>query len=117
MTVAINKRVKKSDMPKTIVVISDMEIDQASGYKLDHGNIITTMDRIRAKWNSAGLTLPKLVYWNVNARNNTILDEGPGVSFVSGCSPTIFKQVLTGKTGIELMMEVLMSERYAPIKL
>lgn len=117
MNIAIFKKVKKSDIPKTIVVISDMEIDYASGHKLNHGNITTTMDRIRAKWNSAGLTLPKLVYWNVNARNNTILDEGPGVSFVSGCSPTIFKQVLTGKTGVELMMEVLMSERYAPIKL
>lgn len=117
MNITIFKRVKKSDIPKTIVVISDMEIDQASGHKLDHRNITTTMDRIRAKWNSAGLTLPKLVYWNVNARNNTILDEGPGVSFVSGCSPTIFKQVLTGKTGVELMMEVLISERYAPIKL
>lgn len=116
MNIATSKRVKKSDIPKTIVVISDMEIDQASGYKLDHGNIVTTMDKIRAKWNSVGLTLPKLVYWNVNARNNTILDEGPGVSFVSGCSPTIFKQVLTGKTGVELMLEILLSDRYKNIK-
>ena len=116
MNIATVKKVKKSDIPKTIVVISDMEIDSATGHKLTHGNIVTTMDKIRAKWNSVGLTLPKLVYWNVDARNNTILDEGPGVSFVSGCSPTIFKQVLTGKTGVELMLEVLLSDRYKNIK-
>ena len=116
MNTATFKKVKKSDIPKTIVVISDMEIDQATGHKLDQRSIVTTMDRIRAKWNSVGLTLPKLVYWNVNARNNTILDNGPGVSFVSGCSPTIFKQVLTGKTGVELMLEILLSDRYKNIK-
>ena len=74
--------------------------------------VVHEMEKIRQKWASYGLELPKLVYWNVNARNNTILDKGPNVSFVSGCSPIIFEQVLTGKTGIELMMHVLMSERY-----
>ena len=73
---------------------------------------VTEMDKVREKWDHYGLEVPKLVYWNVDARNNTILDKGPNVSFVSGCSPVIFKQVLTGKTGIELMMEVLMKDRY-----
>ena len=105
-----SRKAKAEDLPKTLVVISDMEIDFMSNWT--EKNTVHEMEKIRQKWVSYGLELPKLVYWNVNARNNTILDKGPNVSFVSGCSPIIFEQVLTGKTGIELMMHVLMSERY-----
>jgi hypothetical protein len=60
--------------------------------------------------------MPKLVYWNTCARNDTILDLGPNVSYVSGASPSIFTQVLTGKTGRDLMLETLNSDRYKNIK-
>ena len=111
------------DIPKTIVVISDMEIDSASGsywgtlnHRWTKESASTEMEVIRKKWAAAGLTLPKLVYWNVDARNNTILDAGPNVTFVSGMSPTIFKQVLTGKTGYDLMIDTICADRYAVIK-
>ncbi len=120
----ISGEAKKEDLPKTLVVISDMEIDYMTGgswYSSGSAHwttktAATEMDKIRRKWSSYGLELPKLVYWNVDARQNTILDSGPNVSFVSGCSPVIFEQVLTGKTGFELMMEVLMKDRYESIK-
>lgn len=111
------------DIPKTIVVISDMEIDQGSGSywssnsrRWTKESASTEMETIRKKWAAAGLTLPKLVYWNVDARHDTILDAGPNVTFVSGFSPTIFKQVLTGKTGWELCLETICSKRYEVIK-
>ena len=111
------------DIPKTIVVISDMEIDSGSGsYWGSNGrrwtkeSASTEMETIRKKWAAAGLKMPKLVYWNVDARNSTILDSGPNVTFVSGMSPVIFKQVLTGKTGYDLMIETICAERYAVIK-
>ncbi len=103
-------KAKAKDLPKTLVVISDMEIDWMSNW--NSNTAVTEMDKVREKWDHYGLEVPKLVYWNVDARNNTILDKGPNVSFVSGCSPVIFEQVLTGKTGIELMLEVLMKDRY-----
>jgi hypothetical protein len=59
--------------------------------------------------------MPKLVYWNVEARNNNILDDGPNVSYVSGMSPTIFKQVITGKTGWDLMIETICAKRYEAV--
>ena len=113
--------VKASDIPKTIVVISDMEIDSGSGsYWRGNGwtknSASTEMEKIRQRWAAAGLKMPKLVYWNVDARNNTILDAGPNVTFVSGMSPVIFKQVLTGKTGYDLMIETICADRYAVIK-
>lgn len=113
LNTALKRSVRVEDIPKTIVVISDMEIDYQSTWRSD--TAITEMDKIREEWLAYGIEPPKLVYWNVNARHNTILDKGPNVSFVSGCSPVIFEQVLTGKTGIELMLEVLLKDRYKEI--
>ena len=56
-------------------------------------------------------------YWNVDARRDTILDASPDVSFVSGASPSIFKQVITGKTGWDLMISTICVPRYDVIKL
>lgn len=125
LNTAMNKNVKEADIPKTIVVISDMEIDDGT-YEYNYRNrytrcwkkdtAATEMEKIRQKWANYGLQLPKLVYWNVDARNNTILDAGPNVSFISGMSPIIFKQVLTGKTGWQLCLETICADRYSVIK-
>ena len=113
--------VKKEDLPKNVIVISDMEIDagtdnwySGSGRWTKEG-ASTEMERIRRKWAAEGYELPHLTYWNVDARNNNILDSGPNVTFVSGASPTIFKSILTGKTAWDLMIEVICSKRYAAI--
>ena len=122
LNTAMNKNVKETDIPKTIVVISDMEIDEGTGSwyssydRWTSKTVATEMEKIRQKWANYGLQLPKLVYWNVSARHNTILDAGPNVSFVSGMSPTIFRQVLTGKTGYDLMIETICADRYEVIK-
>ena len=101
------------DIPETIVVISDMEINYGVVGVNSNGDMMTLMERIRADWEAAGLIMPKLVYWNVDARNQTILDLGPDVSYVSGCSPVVFQMVMTGKSGKSLMLEKLNSDRYS----
>lgn len=122
--IAKDPSTNKDDIPETIVVISDMEIDSGTGsywanrcggrtWSKEHAQ--TEMEHIRSKWEAAGLKMPKLVYWNVEARNNTILDGGKDVTFVSGCSPVIFEQVITGVTGYDLMLKKLLSERYAAV--
>lgn len=104
---------RPEDIPSQIVVISDMEINRMTcGNWCNEGRILTGMEAMRKKWAAAGLKLPKLVYWNVNARNSTFLDLGPDVSYVSGASVENFKAIITGKTGWELVMEVIDSERY-----
>lgn len=112
--VALNS--KPEDIPEIITIISDMEIDYMTCGQQRNSwtekTAMTDMEKIRANWEADGLKCPRLVYWNVDARNNTILDAGPNVSFVSGFSPMIFKQVLTGETGYSLMEKTLMSERY-----
>lgn len=122
----VEKNIPKEDIPHTICVISDMEIDSAtreydSYYWETKGSwtkdsTATEMEKIRNKWAAVGVELPKLVYWNVDARHNLFLDSGDSVSFVSGASPVLFKSVLTQKSGYELMMEVLSGADYADIK-
>lgn len=121
LDIAKQPNVKKEDIPETIVVISDMQIDEARASwpygKNAYTPTKTLMENMRKRWAAYGLKMPKLVYWNVNATGNAdILDDGPDVSYVSGCSPTIFKSILSGKTGIDLMMEVLNSKRYEVIR-
>ena len=116
---AIKHHLKQNDLPKNLIIISDMEIDSAQGYgyvwSRNNSNVKTTMDVIRRSWECAGYEMPNLIYWNVNARHNTILDDGPNITYVSGMSPSIFEQIMTNKTGIDLMLDKLNSERYAKV--
>ena len=107
------RKSKPEDCPNQIIVISDMEVNcMTTGNWNNEKKIQTGMERIRDKWAAAGLELPRLVYWNVNSRHNTFLDLGPNVSFVSGASPVIFEQIVTGKTGWDLLIETICAERY-----
>lgn len=116
---AIQNRLSQDDLPASLIIISDMEIDRAR-YGYDYGNprhMETTMATIRRKWEQAGYKVPSLIYWNINARNNTILDENQDVTYVSGFSPVIFEEIMSGKRGYDLMLSKLNSDRYSMIKL
>jgi len=120
LDVAVKNHLSQSELPEALVVISDMEIDSAQGcaswYSRPNCNILTEMDKVRAKWAAAGYKMPRLIFWNVQARNNTILDKGPDVSLVSGASPVIFEQIMKGKSAMDLMYDKLDSERYSCIR-
>ena len=125
---AIDNNCSQDEIPQTILVISDMQVDRAvtfgyssNGYSWGSLNskptdgIRTMMEKMRERWSVRGYQMPKIVYWNVNASQDTFLDDGPNITYVSGASATIFKQVLTGKTGYDLMMTTLMGARYKDI--
>ena len=116
---AIRNNVSQSEIPENIIIISDMQIDEARSNwrsRETQAPVDTIMETARKKWAAAGYILPHLIYWNVNARQNTFLDDGENVSYVSGFSSSTFEQIMSGKTGVELMLEKLMSDRYSVIK-
>lgn len=118
---AINNHCSQEDLPKNLIVISDMEFDEARGISRwrsgDSRTPETLMEGIAKKWANAGYEMPHLVYWNVDARQNNIPMLGQGrISYVSGFSPSIFETLMSGKTGYDLMMEKLDSDRYKDIK-
>ncbi len=120
LNVALQNRCSQDDLPQNLLIISDMEFDQGTGH-YSYGNKWnpnTLMENIAQKWAAHGYRMPRLIYWNVQARQNNIpQDLGCGyVSYVSGMSPSIFETILSGKTGMDLMYEKLDSERYEVIK-
>ena len=115
LNTAIKTHCKQSDLPKSIIVVSDMEFDAARGFYGRSNN--TLMENIAMKWAQHGYQMPNLVYWNVQARQNNIpMTVKDGVSYVSGFSPVLFEQIMKGKTAFNLMMDKLNDERYACIK-
>ena len=117
LTTAIRNNCSQEDLPQNIVVISDMEFDAARGMWLSaSAPQETLMEGIEKQWVAAGYKMPNLIFWNVNGRHdNFAMTMKNGISFVSGMSPSIFKQLMTGKTAMDLIYETLDSERYAAI--
>ena len=123
LNLAIQNDVKQEDMPENIIVISDMEFDSCATFNSnrhwggsDARETQSEMERIAKIWKAHGYRLPHLVFWNVEARQDNIpMRDNGRVTFVSGYSPVIYEMVMTGKTGLDLIMDKLNSERYAVI--
>ena len=101
------------NIPKVIYIISDMEFDYCTT-----GADETAFENARRKWSTAGLELPTVVFWNVAARsNNTPATKFDcNVSLISGSNQSAFRFAFEGKTPLDLMHEVVDSERYQAIK-
>lgn len=112
---ATYNEVDNKDMPKALVVISDLEIDNyIQSYGLDF------VEEMKKKFASYSYTLPLLVLWNVEARNDTFLSQDEKVLYISGQSPSTFKNVLgclNGKTVYDLMIETLTDKRYDYVRI
>lgn len=124
LKLAIENGVKQEDMPKNVIVISDMEFDHCAIFNSNRGwswncaaiDTKSEMEKIADIWKAHGYEMPKLVFWNVQARQDNIpMKDNGRVTFVSGYSPVLFEQIMTGKTGIDLVFDKLNSERYAVI--
>ena len=112
---AVNYRVPKNEMPKALVVISDMEIDKY----MRPGRHWDFLDVMRRSFKNYGYALPKIVMWNVNARKDTVLSQSEDVIFISGQSPSSFKalcQNLDGITAYELMVQTLNGKAYEKVR-
>lgn len=122
LNTAIKNHCPQSDLPENLIVISDMEFDSCVTTNSNRGwgrcrPDETLFEAMKKKWRSHGYDMPKLVFWNVQARQNNIAIRDDGyVSYVSGMSPTIFEQIMSGKTAADLMYEVLDQARYSCIK-
>jgi len=114
LRVAITNRVPKNEMPRALLVLSDMEIDSyfRPNARFDF------MDALEAKFREAGYECPKLILWNINARNDTFLSNREDVILVSGQSAATFKNLvraLNGMTAYEYMVSILNGKAYEKI--
>ena len=118
LNVALANNTPQEDMPTRLYIFSDMEFDAALqdwGRWNTSFNPDTLVEGIAKKWAAHGYKMPDIVFWNLDARQDNIPAIGEGFSYVSGFSPVMIEQVLSGKTGLDLVMEKLNSERYKNI--
>lgn len=103
--------VPQEEMPETLLILSDMQFDQCARFD------DSAMQMIARKFEAAGYTLPKIVFWNLYARDNVpVKYDTRGVALVSGFSPAIMKAVLSGDTDQftpdAIMRKAIMVPRY-----
>ena len=113
---AVNNHMAQEDMPKNILIISDMEFNAATGYQRINETLFTT---IANKYAAYGYQLPRLVFWNVNSRTGTIpvKQNELGVALVSGFSVNIVNMVMSNKTDpYECLLDTLNTERYQAVE-
>lgn len=104
--------IDQKDMPEALIVISDNEIDCLFGRTNKWGfNRYNTdfVEEMKIKFAENGYQMPKLILWNVEARNDTFLSQSPDVLLVSGQSTSVFQQLMgnLGVTAYDLMMQTL----------
>ena len=133
LNTAKNKHVKPEDMVSKIFIFSDMEFDDCVTFdastKSHYGNrwdeyetvssideVNSDLEKIKKQWESEGYHFPKVIFWNLNSRNRTVIPAiGEGFSYISGFSPVMVETILGGKDGYDLMLEKLLSKRYNAI--
>lgn len=133
LATAKSKHVKAKDMPTRLYIFSDMEFDRCVTFDTPSplrsrslwGNYCKTvgsikevnsdLEKIKKQWIAEGYKMPQVIFWNLDARENHIPAIGEGFSYVSGFSPSMIDCILSGKDGYDLMLDKLMSKRYAAV--
>lgn len=101
--------VPQEEMPTHIMIISDMQFDQARG-----GSKMTTMDMIRQKYNSAGYTAPSIVFWNAadSSSNAPVTFDEYGTVLVAGKKPGLLEEIVKSNTPEDMVREIVNHARY-----
>lgn len=111
---AVANNVPKEEMIAKVYIISDMQFNHCTQGVSTH-----IFKNMAEKFEAKGYELPNLVFWNVNAftSNTPFTMNEQGVQLVSGFSPSIFKQLLdaNGKTPYDLMLDVILGDRYKEV--
>ena len=120
LRLAVKNKVPVEDMPDALIIISDMQINCLGNGMIDEDGRMTFFDTMKIRFEERGYKMPHAVFWNVNAIKPTFHASmnDAGVSFVSGYSTNVYKQVMEslGKTPYEMMLSVVESERYKDIE-
>lgn len=130
---AINNNLPQSDLPARLYIFSDMEFDAGlTTYALEYTNMHrdwgerpqknslnkfnTLFESIQKKWATAGYEMPQITFWNLDSRHKNVPAIGPKFNYLSGFSMSQMEAVMAGKNAIDMMLEVLNSERYCMVK-
>lgn len=113
LEIAVQNHIPAEEMPKSLVVISDMEIDYCGDRNW------TFYEKMARRFTDHGYQIPNIIFWNVASRHDVFHADKSrtGVQLVSGQSAAMFRQVMqcVGMNLVEAMEKIINSERYAAI--
>ena len=106
----------QEDLPSKVLILSDMEFNQATGSGYwGRSSEPTNFEAIDAMFTQLGYQRPDLVFWNINGRSGNVpvtLGDG-GTALVSGFSPNIARAVMGDDIDPEsVMLTAVNNERY-----
>ena len=113
LNAAVRNNVPGEMLPETIYLISDMEFNSCV-----RDAALSNFENAKRRFAEHGYDLPQIVFWNVASRssNQPVTRNEQGVALVSGCTPRLFSMAASGGLSpYTAMMEIVTSERYAPI--
>lgn len=115
LKLALDNHCSQDELPKALVVISDMEINCCTRQKHKE----QFYDYVSRIYQENGYQIPNIIFWNVNSRHDVFLADKnrKGVQLISGQSASSFRNLIhyIDKSPVELMNEVLNSPRYQPV--
>lgn len=121
LRVAVMGRVPAEEMPRYLLVLSDMGFDPSS-----HNASQTAFELAQQMFERHGYQLPTIVWWNLAHReggyggnsNYPVSAQQKGTALVSGFSPAIMRSVLSSRTVSpwDIMIETLNQARYAAVR-
>jgi len=93
LQVALEANLPPSELPESLIVLSDMQFNQADPR-------LTTFEWLKERFAAAGYTLPKIVFWNLrgDTRGFPATSFAENVQMLSGFSPALLRLVLDGET-------------------
>jgi len=109
--------IPQKDMPKSLVIFSDMEFDRVGkGLSYNNSSRETTYEAAKTMFEEYGYETPNIIWWNIQSRQDNVpvkFDQS-GTALVSGFSPSVAKNIMSGKdiTPRVIMMETIMNPRY-----
>ena len=114
LEIAVKGRVSPEEMPGSLIVISDMEIDHCGDRDW------TFYEQMSREFRRRGYRIPNIIFWNVASRHNVFHADSrrAGVQLVSGQSAAVFRQVMqcVGLSPVQAMERIINTDRYAAIR-
>ena len=111
LSTAVGNHLPAEDMPKNILIISDMEFDECGS--------IPPFEAIKKRFSEYGYELPRLIFWNVGRNTKVpIQKNNNGITFVSGYSIAQCEAIIHGELDpYKNLVNILTSDRYSKIRL
>ncbi|WNM54168.1 RNA-binding protein [Staphylococcus phage S-CoN_Ph16] len=125
---AINNDLTQEELPKSLLIISDMQFDEATTGGFFASDVPkpddTFFEKMKHKFKQHGYKLPFIVFWNVGYGNTKpVVKTTKNTILVSGFSQNIFNSIcnldlddLEKYTPLKALLEILESDRYKAIE-